>query len=85
MDKGNNWQFSSLPKDYKKSYDFYTGRFMTYEHPWRKRFQGLCDQKVHVNVSNFGWLQNYYPLETMNTGVRIIENKWSKIINKHNT
>jgi len=40
---------------------------------------------VHINVSDFGWLQSYYPLETLNSDVTIIETKWSKIINKHNT
>jgi hypothetical protein len=48
---------------------------MTYGHHWMKLYQVLCDEKVHLNVSVFGRLQSYYPLETLNMGVRIIQNK----------
>jgi hypothetical protein len=40
----------------------------------------VIKKKLTKSMSYFGWLQSYYSLENMNTGLMIIENKCSKII-----
>jgi hypothetical protein len=47
-------------------------------------FLGPCDQKgSYKHVSDFGELRSYYYLKLKS--LRIIKNKWNKIINQHNT